>query len=125
MKRRIKLSELCDGLPDCFKTFVTKNGVKEHKTKFRCPVNRFSTIKQPVVNSTEPTPIVVKQENNVSTFENIETKFVTDKIRMNVREINTAEIDSNRYLETMLAVCTNKNKTQHTTTAPMQIIINN
>ena len=29
---------------------------------------------------------------------------------MNVREINTAEIDSNRYLETMLAVCTNKNK---------------
>ena len=99
-----------DSCPDCFKTFVTKNGVKEHKTKFRCPVNRFSTIKQVVVNSTEPTPKALTQEIKVSPFENKETTLSMDKSRMKVRETSKVDNDSNRYLETMLAVCTNKNK---------------
>ena len=99
-----------DSCPDCLKTFFTKNGVKEHKTKFRCPVNRFSTIKQAAVNSTEPTPNVEKQDNNVSPFENKDTTFFMDKSRMKVRDTTRVDIDSNMYLETMLAVCTNKNK---------------
>ena len=79
---------------DCLKVMATKRSVIEHNTKFRCPVNRFKTLKPTINSPTEAKVDSDKDEKNVKanlrdTTKNPATK--TEREDKNKQEADKSE----------------------------------